>query len=72
MGKYRREGEKENSKCTVCEKPIWVRTGICTVYDGQGNYWNKLDKTEPCSYNTLKGSQCVDCYSKRAKYTVLE
>lgn len=33
-GKYRRKNEPTNSSCSICHRPIWVRVGIFTMYDG--------------------------------------
>lgn len=64
MSRYRNKDEPENGSCGKCQKAIWVRTGVYTVYHGQGNYYNDISMEEPCSYNTLDGSLCVDCFDE--------
>ena len=60
---YRYENQPENSYCKDCRIAIWVRQGVYTIHHGKGNYWNNPRIKEPCSYHTLEGAVCVDCFN---------
>ena len=70
--KYRNEHDEPNSKCDVCDTPVWVCRGVYTTYHGYKHLWNCVDKKDVCSYDTMvefngkshHGNVCPDCWGK--------
>lgn len=69
MGKYRGKNDKPNDKCEKCSTPIWVRTGIYTVYHGYEN-WANYPTVNPESVVVMdsrfevQGPVCWNCFEK--------
>lgn len=65
-GKYRRINEPCNTGCNQCRKPIWVRQGIYTIYNGY-EHWANYHTMVPESYTVVDNNGninnlCYYCY----------